>query len=127
MSTKTMLENTQSDFLVHKGSYDRVYHILKDKSIELRKFVSFSDGLPLVPIHGDTVIFFDKDKLVKKNHHFFKIEYDMGFLKHNKDILEHLMENKSEDELLKDVLDMVTNSEKKTQSTNRRCFNRRKN
>ena len=112
-TTKIMLENTSCDFLVHKGSYDRLYHVLKNKSIGWRDFASFSDGFPLIPLHDDTIIIFDKNNLVEKNHHFLKINYDMDFLKQNKDILKHLMENKSEDDLLKEIFKSATEDEKK--------------
>lgn len=112
-TTKLMFEGTSHDFLVHKGSYDRIYYILKNKSIDWRKFASFSDGLPLIPIHGDSAIIFDKSKLIEKNHHFLKIKYEIDFLKKNKDVLEHLMENKSKEELLKKVFEGIGNFEKK--------------
>ena len=112
-STKDMLENTSHDFLVHKGSYDRLYSILKNKSIGWREFASFSDGIPLVPLHGDTVIIFDKKQLIKKGHHFLKINYDLNFLNQNKDVLAHIMENKNQEELLKEILKSADESEKK--------------
>lgn len=112
-TTKIMLDNTSSPFLVHKGSFDRISKILEEKSIQFRKFASFSDGLPFVPVHGDTVIIFDKNRLIKKKNKFLKIQYNADFLTKNKDVMRYLMEDKSEEELLKDVFKDIDVLEKK--------------
>ena len=70
-STEEMIKNTEYRFLVHKGSYDCIYRILKNNVIVGQdKFVSFSDGFPLAPTHGDSIIVFDKDKLIEKGQIF---------------------------------------------------------
>lgn len=103
-STDEMLQLTDSNLLIHNGSYDRISVVLKDKSINWRGFASFSDGFPLMPIHGDSIIIFNKKDIVSRGHDFLKIKYNEDFLYKNEEILAHLMEGKTKEELSKNVL-----------------------
>lgn len=115
-TTREMIKKSEFNMLVHKGSFDRIYDILQCKKIDRGKLVSFSDGLPLVPIHGDSVIVFDKNRLLEKGYNFLKITYEKSSLKKNNELLEHLMGNKSLTELKEEALKEINEYENRIES-----------
>jgi len=93
-SNKEYLLNSKERTIVHKGTYDEISKILQMKTILGKKFVSFSDGFPFMPMHGDTCIVFNRDILVKKCK-FIKIIYSKDFFKNKKELFDYILEYKS--------------------------------
>jgi len=69
----------ESDFLFHRGTIDRINHILQTGELrvsENKKGISFTKGITPIPGHGDTAIVFKTDFLNRKEIETKIINYD---------------------------------------------------
>lgn len=98
-TTRNVVAKSKFPFLIHKGWINQISAILKNKKIVKEKFVSFTDGLPLIPGHGDSAIIFDRQRLIDKGYKFLKIEYTQDFIIQHPEIHRHLFENKTDAEI----------------------------
>ena len=98
-TTQRTLEISKYPILVHKVWFYKLSQILRDKRIIGKNYVSLSDGIPLVPGHGDSVIIFKRENLIKKGLKLLKIEYNKEFFDNHPEIRSYVMEYKTEEEI----------------------------
>ena len=102
-STEEYIKKSSERVIVHRGTYDEISEILKNRCFRGNKYVSFSDGFPFLPMHGDSYIVFSKEKLLKK-YDFLKIEYNKKFFENKNDLLKHVLENKSISDIKAEII-----------------------
>lgn len=89
---------------VHMCNFVDLSTILEEGIIETKKFVSFSNEMPLRLGHGDSAIVFNVKKLSEKGYNFQKIKYTKKYLKKNPDIKEHILEYKTDEQLREHII-----------------------
>jgi hypothetical protein len=92
-------------YLEHRSTYDHISKIINEKRIERRRFVSFADGFAFLPMHGDSSILFNKEK-VESKYKLTKIIYDKDWLEDHPEIFEHVLEYKSVEEHIENIRKM---------------------
>lgn len=119
-TTEEYIKTSVGTTIVHRGTYDEISEILIKKRFRGEKYVSFSDGSPYFPLHGDSYIIFNKEKLIKKKN-FLKIKYDLMFFKKNPELYDYIREGKSEEQIKNDFIGYYQKTINKLSSVLRRC------